>query len=257
MMRRRQQPEPEDAKNLLPPLAAVPPAEDAGGPALARLNVLAYNFFQLPWYAMPCTHKRARIDEFCDGPAARYDVCCLTEVWRDPVRNNRRYLAERAARIGGLQHAAIGVQPPCCSCMVTDGGLMTLSRLPLVEVCSTIFAASGGLPDSLVGNGCLYSRIVVNGCRLHVYSAHLQSDTSLWKMGAVPGSQQRPRQLQLEEMARFMSECQRGEGEAADAVLICGDLNIGRVRFASCVFIREAAAQCFFNGCGGCVCARP
>ena len=101
MMRRRQQPEPEDAEKLLPPLAAAPPGEEAGGPALARLNMLAYNFFQLPWFAMPFTHKRARIDEFCDGPAARYDVCCLTEVWRDPVRNNRRYLAERAARIGG------------------------------------------------------------------------------------------------------------------------------------------------------------
>ena len=103
---------------------------------------------------------------------------------------------------------------------------MTLSRLPRAHSCGMVFAASGGLPDSLVGNGCLYTRFIVSGCRLHVYSTHLQSDTSLWKMGAIPGSQRQSRLQQVEQLAHFMDACQSSEDEAGDAVLICGDLNI-------------------------------
>ena len=110
-----------------------------------------------------------------------------------------------------------------------------------------------------VGNGCLYTRLLLNGCRIHIFSTHLQvqptptrqqtlffgteshssaaridpasqpcpaacllppaaadvahscvqqSDTSLRKMGAVPGSQHRPRQRQVDQMERG---CQSAE----------------------------------------------
>ena len=220
------------------------------------INVLAYNFFQLPFY-VPGGYKRPRVDTFFRDFADRFDVCCFTEVmypainavrpsigrryllvrgywltlwcrsrqvWRCPVWNNAGYIADQA-RGHQMPYFAVGEDIACISLKVTDGGLMTTSKLPITDTKTVTYKASGGLPDSLVANGCLYTCIELNGLPIHIYSSHLQSDTSLRTMGAKPGSQSGPRMLQVGEMATFMEQCQ-GKDHADDAVIICGDLNI-------------------------------
>ena len=56
-----------------------------------------YNFFQLPWFAMPATHKRSRIDEFCDGPhppLADDTICCAPPPTKPRVFSMSRAPAE-------------------------------------------------------------------------------------------------------------------------------------------------------------------
>lgn len=101
---------------------------------------------------MPKTKKKARAQEFCRDHLHRFDVACLTEVWSDRVGRMTKLVKRAAVAEGGHSHRARGKRTVLS---LTDGGLMTTSKHPIVRSAAHVYTKSAGMPDSLVANGCV------------------------------------------------------------------------------------------------------
>lgn len=99
-----------------------------------------------------------------------------------------------------------------------DGGLLILSKFPILEQDRIIFSESAGA-DALASKGCLYALVELpkTSEQLHVFTTHTQSGEAL--------PIERIRHGQIEELAKFV------ESKVADTkedipVLVAGDFNL-------------------------------
>ena len=101
-----------------------------------------------------------------------FDVICLQEIFGS-FNTRKQGLIFKSQKQGYLYHAA-SPDPPFCSFKVAEGGLLTLSKYPIVY---TEFEAyrKGAMCDQYSYKGVLYTKIKVGECHLHVFNTHLQS----------------------------------------------------------------------------------
>lgn len=180
------------------------------------VRVLAFNAYLLPTGIFPRTYKDERLEDIVDL-VSKYDVACLCEMWA--CWKDRPAQAIDKARERGFPFAARG--PPRRALALSDGGLLTLSRVKIVDSESIVFDKYAGFVESFVSNGALYTQIIAGGLSVHIFNVHLNSDTSFF-LKTVPGMHTHVRHAQLEQL-RALMDARVGPGEA---VLVCGDMNV-------------------------------
>jgi len=74
----------------------------------------------------------------------------------------------------GFHYHAQSDEPSLFSSYVTDGGLLILSRFPILEVEFRPFDY-GVLADAISYKGVLYAKIEVDGRLLHLFTTHTQA----------------------------------------------------------------------------------
>lgn len=114
-----------------------------------------------------------------------------------------------------------------------DGGLMILSKYPIVAASGMIWSDQSGF-EELGAKGALYARIQLDPenpeCYIHVFNAHLAARSPEFT-GPVDGKVPHPdnnwaaRERQIKELAAFISNCIRDD-TAGHPIVLCGDLNV-------------------------------
>ena len=106
-----------------------------------------------------------------------------------------------------------------------DGGIVILSRHPVVETRTMEFTRSSG-GDIVAGKGPVYVQIQhpVIGA-VHVFSMHLQASENLREKDGATASEKAIRASQIGELLSFLRDCVGGDPAEA-TVLLAGDWNI-------------------------------
>ena len=89
------------------------------------------------------------------------------------MNHRKQKLIEYASRLG-LSYHAVGDRPPAFSWYLTDGGLCTTSRFAIVDRDFKPYKY-GFASDSLSYKGLLYTKILIQGCALHLFQTHMQA----------------------------------------------------------------------------------
>ena len=189
-------------------------------PCLDPVQILCINMFLRP----PFIHnnlgdlKDQRTQYFCENILPKYDIVCLQEVFG--TLNSRKERVIKAGKAVGLRYYAESPAPGFWSSYVTDGGLLVLSRFPIVRIEFRPFGF-GTFPDSLALKGVLYAEINLSGHSLHLFTTHTQavyvtSDPDLYRLYRSVTRQH------IEILAKFMSEKLHLPG----LILLAGDLNV-------------------------------
>ncbi|CAE7384023.1 unnamed protein product [Symbiodinium sp. CCMP2456] len=221
------------AEEMLPHPAAfgtappLPTERAADFPPVLRL--LTYNLF-LRAPAPQFTHntdndrKDERLCRFVEH-LARYDLLCLQEVY-GAFSQRRDWLINVAKRFGlkDSYRSSTGVRPR----FIVDGGLLILSRLPIVFKSSLTFDPGTSL-DRFSAKGALYAKVQCGptGPFLHVCTTHLQSTYSEDSLQ----SSQAIRHKQLMSLVNFLREqtddtmSETGKSRRRWPLLLCGTLN--------------------------------
>lgn len=191
-----------------------PGAESDGIP------LLCINMFLRP----PFVHnnlgdlKDARTEYFCEHILPYYDIVCLQEVFG--TLNSRKARIITAGRHLGLKHMAESPPPGFFSSPLIDGGLLILSRFPILQWEFRPYGY-GVFPDTLAEKGVLYCKIDVKGEFLHVFTTHTQSfytttDEVLHRLYRTITRRQ------IKQLADFIAEKKNEPG----LLLLAGDLNV-------------------------------
>jgi endonuclease/exonuclease/phosphatase family metal-dependent hydrolase len=116
--------------------------------------------------------KDARLDEFVKHLDS-FDIICNQEVFT--TLNTRKQRLITYAKKAGLIYHAVSDPPSLFSGYATDGGLLTLSRFPIMESAFEPFDY-GVVSDALSYKGVLYVKILVkNNLILHLFNTHTQA----------------------------------------------------------------------------------
>ncbi len=119
----------------------------------------------------------------------------------------------------GDRYLVTGPDTPGGEMFSMDGGLMVLSRHPVIAASGFTFSDRPGMVEGRANKGALYVRIKLPGepeCYVHVFNTHLAAgdEQEYWQH----------RGKQLQELGEFISKC------VADAkdhpVIVCGDFNV-------------------------------
>jgi sphingomyelin phosphodiesterase len=137
------------------------------------IRLLTYNIFLRP---PPIKnneddYKNERIEDFCKV-INDFDIICLQEMFG--TYNSRKHELIRAANLQGFFFYVDTPTPSFISKYMVDGGLLILSRFPIVESCFYPYTY-GVLSDSLAEKGILYAKIKLGDNYLHLMTTHLQA----------------------------------------------------------------------------------
>ena len=138
-----------------------------------QIKLLTLNLFMRPPLIKTNSSdfKEARLQEFIKC-LPDYDIMCLQEVFT--TFNTRKQRLISYAMKAGFQYHAQSEEPSLFSSFVTDGGLLILSRFPILEVEFRPFDY-GVLADAISYKGVLYAKIEVEGRILHLFTTHTQA----------------------------------------------------------------------------------
>ena len=98
-----------------------------------------------------------------------------------------------------------------------DGGLITLSKYPIVEGSAMTYSSSSGT-DRLANKGVIYARIQIGpheGDYVHVFNTHIQSH-----------DYSETRLAQIGELVDFISEIIKSDKDYIRPIMVAGDFNI-------------------------------
>ncbi|HAJ95760.1 MAG TPA: hypothetical protein DCP02_05960 [Actinobacteria bacterium] len=98
-----------------------------------------------------------------------------------------------------------------------DGGLIILSKYPIIE-CSAISYSSSSGTDRLAGKGAIYARIQIGPSAddyIHIFNTHIQSH-----------NYSNSRLAQISELMDFISEIIKSDKDYIRPILIAGDFNV-------------------------------
>ena len=189
------------------------------------VQVLCINMFLRP----PFIHnnlgdlKDARTQYFCEHILPYYDIVCLQEVFG--TLNSRKTQIVKAGRGLGLKYMAESPSPSFFSSPLLDGGLVIMSRFPIVNWEFRPYGF-GVFPDTLAEKGVLYCEIQVKGESLHLFTTHTQSfyttsDETLHRLYRTVTR----RQIQI--LAEFMN-AKKGQ---TGLMMLAGDLNVDALEY--------------------------
>jgi len=149
--------------------------------------ILTYNLFIRPpgIKSNSDDYKDERIEEFI-AVMNQFDIIGIQEIFsRWSWRQN--YIIERAYEKGFYYHAA-SVPHPVFSTFLLDGGLLLLSKYPIVENDGIIFP-QGVHSDGLCSKGVVYAKIQITNSRnayIHVFLTHTQASYGTKQSLTVP-----------------------------------------------------------------------
>ena len=98
-----------------------------------------------------------------------------------------------------------------------DGGLMILSKYPIIECSAMTYSSSSG-SDRLASKGVIYARIQIGPSRedyIHVFNTHIQSHDYI-----------ETRLVQIGELVDFISEIIKSDKDYIRPILAAGDFNV-------------------------------
>lgn len=168
------------------------------------LTVATYNLWMIPSVSSDIDARAALMEHSLSG----YDVLVLQEAFssaRDPMFDALELEYPYQTDVVGGDSAAL-----------YDGGVVTLSRYPILETDALVFDHCSGT-DCYADKGIVYTKIDKNGQIYHIFNTHLASfNTSAAK---------RLRRLQLGLLRTFMLTKQI---PADEVVIYAGDFNIDK-----------------------------
>jgi endonuclease/exonuclease/phosphatase family metal-dependent hydrolase len=187
-----------------------------------KLRLLTYNMLLRPPFINynGNDYKNERLQIFIEQVLPRYDVVALQEVFW--FMNTRLpYLLQEAKKAGFCWYCTT-TPPPALSRKFIDGGLVILSRYPIVETKSRLYS-SGVQIDGWAAKQGLYAKIQItpSSC-IHVFTTHTQADyasnpTNKWTAQA--------RMHQIEELAEMVRDVASSDPTKGD-LFVMGDLNV-------------------------------
>ena len=185
-----------------------------------EINLLTYNIFLRPPLIKTNKndHKNSRVEEFIKT-VHNFDIICLQEAFG--LWNKRKQKLVKMAQKQGFVYFKECPNPPMFSTYPLDGGLITLSRYPIVDSEFGHYPYSI-LADSAAYKGVLYTKINVNDNFLHVFTTHTQ---------ATHGNKFDPETFitrgdQLLSFRQFLDKMMAKYYTKGDVVILCGDFNV-------------------------------
>jgi len=138
-----------------------------------HIKILTYNIFLRPPPVKNNENdwKDERLADFIKLLDC-YDIICLQEMFG--AFNNRKQELIRYANRSGLFFYCDSPSPSFFSKFLVDGGLLILSRFPIVESEFRPFKYCV-LSDSLAHKGILYAKIKIGEAYLSIFNVHLQA----------------------------------------------------------------------------------
>jgi endonuclease/exonuclease/phosphatase family metal-dependent hydrolase len=194
------------------------------------IKLLTYNIFLRP---PPVNNnqsdwKNERLEEFCKV-IYDYDIICLQEMFG--ALNNRKHSLIRMANKCGFFFYIDTSLPSFMSKYMVDGGLLILSRFPIVSH-SFMPYQSGVIADSLSQKGVLYAKIEIkNNCFLNLFSTHLQA-SYLFSGEYHFNISMVTRMDQMRQLNYFINEVIKSEyDEKKDKIILVGDFNVDALHY--------------------------
>ncbi|CAG9324591.1 unnamed protein product [Blepharisma stoltei] len=196
-----------------------------------KIRVLTLNLFLRPPLIKnnKSDYKDERLTYFINEILDSYDLICLQEVFGTLTRRRNR-LIKSAVQAGF--YFSQSPAPSFWSNQITDGGLLVLSRFPIIEQDFQGFYNGMG-PDLFTFKGVIYCKISISGETAHVFSTHTQAsyhtdDAKLFQY------YRNIRRNQLKVMKSFIDVKTQ---DSKDLVLVLGDMNVdGREKLKDPVF---------------------
>jgi endonuclease/exonuclease/phosphatase family metal-dependent hydrolase len=196
------------------------------------IKVLTYNIFLRPPPVKNNENdwKDERLADFIKLLDC-YDVICLQEMFGS--FNSRKQELIKYANKSGLFFYVDSPSPSFFSKFLVDGGLLILSRFPIVESEFRPFRYSV-LSDSLAHKGVIYAKIRVGDTYLSIFNTHLQasyfgSTQYHWDISI------QTRTDHIDELCQFIKEVVYDRNVESDEekieknvgkVLLLGDFNV-------------------------------
>jgi endonuclease/exonuclease/phosphatase family metal-dependent hydrolase len=116
-------------------------------------------------------HKEDRLTEFVKE-LSRFDIVCLQEVFTTFNTRKQRLISYGAK--SGLSWSVVSQEPSLFSGYLTDGGLLIMSRFPIVDSEFHPYPY-GVLCDAISYKGVLYAKIMIRDKILHLFNTHTQA----------------------------------------------------------------------------------
>ncbi|KAJ2634673.1 hypothetical protein GGF40_004057 [Coemansia sp. RSA 1286] len=187
-----------------------------------HLRVLTQNMFMRPPLIKnnKSDWKDLRLDHFIEHILPKYDIICLQEMF-EYASSRRARLFAAAEKLGYKYYVAS--ERRFLWHMAIDGGLVILSKLPIVHM-ETITYQRGMGPDWLAQKGVLYAKVDVGGgSHTHVFTTHTQAS-----YGEVVVTQPdvKRRLAQLYEFHGFMEQVLPKYRAKGEPVILTGDFNV-------------------------------
>ncbi|KAJ1928200.1 hypothetical protein IWQ60_002278 [Tieghemiomyces parasiticus] len=190
--------------------------------AYDRIRLLTLNMYMRPplIHSHTTDYKDARLDYLIETVLPHYDVITLQEMFA--FASTRRGRLIRAAEEQGFR---FWIASPSKSLwdLSIDGGLLILSRYPIVER-DSIRYTRGQHSDWLAAKGVLYAKIAVNpDSHLHIFTTHTQA--SYGRVTPIDDASVLIRFDQFAHLSEFMRNkvASRLPGEP---VVVQGDFNV-------------------------------
>ncbi|MFD0632436.1 endonuclease/exonuclease/phosphatase family protein [Catenulispora yoronensis] len=178
---------------------------------MRQVRILSFNTL---YNAAPKVRLRALAETLAESD---YDVVCLQELWI--LRNFRMF---RSLTTDSFPYAAHGLRFPTVA-----GGLLTLSRIPLVgHRYVTVAEKQPWRRETLLRKGVLITRLAVDGEFLTVANTHLSANHHSDWSKAAPFTKVQERELAT--LAGHLRKVDSGE-----PVVVVGDFNVRGTRGCS------------------------
>jgi sphingomyelin phosphodiesterase len=175
------------------------------------INVLAYNIYMRTG---PFVNGQAQRTDRLPAEIRGYDVIVFSEAFHNGLRKKLidalRSSYPHASRILGKDSGPR-----------QDGGVIIVSRWPIVAQAQRTFGGACHGSDCLADKGVLYVKIMKGGRPYHIFGSHTQADHSAKDRSA--------RKRQFEIIRDFIKSRRIPSDEA---VIIAGDLNVERAKEA-------------------------
>ncbi|RKP34845.1 Endonuclease/exonuclease/phosphatase [Dimargaris cristalligena] len=164
--------------------------------------------------------KDARVQYVIDHVLPNYDVVCFQELFA--FGSDRRARIIQAARQLGYTHW-YGSREQSLWNLAIDGGLLTISRLPIVQT-DAIRYPRGKYSDWLAAKGAIYTRIALQPTlHLHLFTTHTQASYApVLSLNDPTVVIRRKQFLMLHHFIRTKTQSR----PAGEPVLLLGDLNV-------------------------------
>jgi endonuclease/exonuclease/phosphatase family metal-dependent hydrolase len=161
---------------------------------------------------------------FLETEIDNYDIICFQEMFGSFSGRRSKFL--KAAKKKGWQKAVKGPKPSGLNEHVVDGGLVIMSKYPILASDSMVYS-HGVAADWLSSKGVLWAKIVIDGCPIHVFTTHLQASYHDKKSADADKAFVAVRLSQIQELRGFIIE---KTSQDNCPILLAGDFNVPAVR---------------------------
>lgn len=188
---------------------------------MESIRILTLNMFLRPpgIHTNASDYKDLRTQILIEEVLNSFDLICLQEVFSTLSSRKALIISEASKR--GLNYSHSSPCPNPFNGHFTDGGLLILSRFPILSTDQITYEDSTG-PDRLSSKGAIYARLSINKSNFHIFTTHLQSSYTTFNYPQFMNY----RQVRRKQLKQFKSFVNSKVGLQYEPVIIAGDFNI-------------------------------